>query len=244
MTRMTTLQQALHHLMSAVPTYREYHGWGGPGAFGHGLGPRYHCPHIIHACALGCMGFLHAQVIVTFTPLPNEIVDHFQIARCGSLSDWPLLSTQTTPLAAFQVSAFSGSLSRFKLAVVDNVDNTFGCLSSFSLFFTATSSWRLQNRISPFFTFSCPPLTIFHSNFRISCRTCMSGGMDSQWIASRRHQVCKYVPFLVTSSLHVSRSPYPIYATVAASCFFTLWHKECAVIHSLSHQPLPPRPIS
>jgi hypothetical protein len=123
--------------------------------------------------------FSHALVIVTFTPLPNEIVDRFQIARCGSLSDWPSLSMQTTALAAFQVSAFSGLLSRFKLAVVDNVDNAFGCLSSFSLFFMATSSRQLQNRISPFFTFSCPPPTIFHGNFRISCRTCTSGGMDS-----------------------------------------------------------------
>jgi hypothetical protein len=85
--------------------------------------------------------FSHALVIVTFTPLPNKIVDCFQIARHGLLSDWPSLSMQTMPLAAFQVSAFSGSLLRFKLAVVDNVDNAFGCLLSFSLFFMATSSW-------------------------------------------------------------------------------------------------------
>jgi hypothetical protein len=64
--------------------------------------------------------------------------------------------------------------------------------------------------------------------------------MDSQWIASRRHQVRKHVPFLVTSSLHVSRSPYSIYAAVTAPHFFILWHKECAIIHSFSHQPLPP----
>jgi len=229
---------------------REYHGWGGPRgctarvpsgtASGRDITARTSpapVPWVVRV-------FSHALVIVTFTPLPNEIVDRFQIARRGSLSDWPSLSTQTTPLATFQVSAFSGSLSRFKLAVVDNVDNAFGCLSSFSLFFTATSSRRLQNRISPFFMFSCPPPTIFHGNFRISCRTCTSGGMDSQWIASRRHQVRKHVPFLVTSSLHVSRSPYPIYAAVAAPRFFILWHKECAVIHSFSHQPLPPRPVS
>jgi hypothetical protein len=85
--------------------------------------------------------FLHALVIVTFTPLLNKIVDCFQIAHHGLLSDWPSLLIQTMPLAAFQVSAFSGSLSRFKLAIVDNMDNTFGCLLSFSLFFMATSSW-------------------------------------------------------------------------------------------------------
>jgi hypothetical protein len=87
--------------------------------------------------------FSHTLMIVTFTPLPNKIVDCFQIAPHGSLSDWPLLSTWTMPLATFQVSAFSGSLSRFKLAVVDNMDNAFGCLSSFSLFFMATSSQQL-----------------------------------------------------------------------------------------------------
>src|SRR6266851_831421 len=66
--------------------------------------------------------------------------------------------------------------------------------------------------------------------------------MDSQWIASHRHhQVHKYVPSLVTSSLHVSRSLYPIYAT---SRFFVLWHKECALLHSFFHQPLPPLPLS
>jgi hypothetical protein len=229
---------------------REYHGWGGlrgctaqvPSGTASGRDITAHTspapvPWVVQV-------FSHALVIVTFTPLPNEIVDHFQIARRGSLSDWPSLSMWTMALATFQVSAFSGLLSRFKLAVVDNVNNTFGCLSSFSLFFTATSSRQLQNRISPFFTFSCLPPTIFHGNFRISCRTCMSGGMDSQWIVSRRHQVCKYVLFLVTSSLHVSRSPYPIYAAVAAPHFFVLWHKECAVIHSFSHHPLPPRPVS
>jgi hypothetical protein len=114
---------------------------------------------------------------------------------CFQDSNWPSLTMWTTPLAAFQVSAFS--------------------------------SWRL-----------------LHGDFRISCRTCTSGGMDSQWIVSRRHQVRKHVLFLVTSSLHVSRSPYPIYATVAAPRFFVLWHKECAVIHSFSHQPLPPWPVS
>jgi hypothetical protein len=151
----------------------------GPGAFGHGLGLRYHCLHIARAHALGCTGF--------FARTGDCDLHTTSKQNCGSLSDWPSLSTQTMPLAAFQVSAFSGLLSRFKLAVIDNVDNAFGCLSSFSLFFTATSSRRLQNCISPFFTFSCLPPTIFHGNFRISCRTCMSGGMDSQWIASRRH---------------------------------------------------------
>jgi hypothetical protein len=208
----------------------------GPGAFGHSLRPRYHCPHITRARALGCTGF--------FAHTGDCDLHTTSKQNCGSLSDWPSLSTRTMALAAFQVSAFSELLSRFKLAVIDNVDNAFGCLSSFSLFFMATSLQQLQNRISPFFMFSCPPPTIFHGNFRISCRTCMSGDMDSQWIASCRHQVCKYVPFLVTSSLHVSRSPYPIYAAVTAPCFFVLWHKECAVIHSFSHQPLPPWPLA
>ena len=126
---------------------REYHGWGGPRgcmarvpsgtASGRDITARTSpapVPWVVRV-------FSHALVIVTFTPLPNEIVDRFQIARRGSLSDWPSLSTRTMPLAAFQVSAFSGSLSRFKLAIVDNVDNAFGCLLSFSLFFMATSSW-------------------------------------------------------------------------------------------------------
>jgi hypothetical protein len=229
---------------------REYHGWGGPrgctarvpSGTASGQDITAHTSPVPVPWVVWV--FSHTLVIVTFTPLPNKIVDRFQIACRGLLSDWPSLSMWTMPLATFQVSAFSGSLSRFKLAVVDNVDNAFGCLSSFSLFFMATSSRQLQNRISPFFTFSCLPLTIFHSNFRILCRTCTSGGMDSQGIASRRHQVRKYVPFLVTSSLHVSRSLYPIYATVTTPCFFVLWHKECAIIHSFSHQPLPPWPVS
>ena len=78
--------------------------------------------------------------------------------------------------------------------------------------------------IAPSFTFSCPPLTAFlHGNFRFPCHykrgirsTTLSkcDGMKSRWITScRHHQVCKYVPSLVTRSLHISRTLYPTYAT-------------------------------
>ncbi len=65
--------------------------------------------------------------------------------------------------------------------------------------------------------------TFLHSNFRFPCHhkrgirsTILSkcDGMESRWIASHRHhQVCKYVPSLVTRSLHISRTLYPTYAT-------------------------------
>ena len=78
--------------------------------------------------------------------------------------------------------------------------------------------------IAPSFTFSCLPLTAFlHGNFRFPCHykrgirsTTLSkcDGMESRWIAlCRHHQVCKYVPSLVTRSLHISRMLYPAYAT-------------------------------
>jgi len=188
-----------------------------PGVFRHGLRLIYHCPHTTCACALGCAGFFTCAGNCKHSHhFPTDIVDHFQIAPCGSLLDWPSLST---PLATFQVHPSSQQFlySDFRIAYLP-------------------------------FTFSRPSPTIFHySDFRITynnkrwIRTntwCMNEGLDrqdSQWIAScRHHQVHKYVPSLVTSSLHMSRSLYPVYATPH---FFILQHRECALLCSFSHQP-------
>jgi hypothetical protein len=58
-----------------------------------------HCPHTTCACASGCAGFFACTSNCKHSHhFPTDIVDHFQIAPYGSLSDWPSLST---PLAAF-----------------------------------------------------------------------------------------------------------------------------------------------
>jgi hypothetical protein len=90
--------------------------------------------------------FSHALVIVTFTPLPNKIVDCFQIARRGLLSDWPSLSTWTTPLAAFKFQPF---LDRFQDSNWPSLTTWTTPLAAFQV--SAFSSRRL-----------------LHSNFRIA----------------------------------------------------------------------------
>src|SRR6266851_3378780 len=97
-------------------------------------------------------------------------------------------------------------------------------------------------RITPSFTFSHLPLTIFlYSDFRFPCHhkrgirsTILSkcDGIESRWIASHRHhQVYKYVPSLVTRSSHISRTLYPTYTTPL------FLHPPLLFFSSTSHTP-------
>jgi len=192
----------------------------GPGCLGHGLGLRYHHPSSTCAHTLGCLGCIgffctHIQVEKNFCTtsqiLPKK-VDCFQIAPCCQHLWLPW------PPFCLSAAAFSATFSSQRL----QNHAVFPIFLSAGMLLTTFLHGDFGIALS--FTFSCPPPTAFlHSDFRFPCHhkrgirsTTLSkcDGMESRWIASHRHhQVCKYVPSLVTRSLHISRTLYPAYAT-------------------------------
>ena len=189
----------------------------GPGCLRHGLGLRYR--HLSSTCAyalgcLGCIGFFHTHTEnfrTTSQTLPKK-VDCFQIAPCRQCLWLPW------PPFCLSAATFSATFSSQRL------QNHAVIPVFLSAGMPLTTFLHGNFRITPSFTFSCLPLTTFlHGDFRFPCHhkrgirsTTLSkcDGMESRWIASRRHyQVRKYVPSLVTRFLHISGMLYPAYAT-------------------------------